>query len=438
MPANHSRILNQRRRSINVVTLGCPKNIVDSEKILGSLPPGEFKIYYNSDIQADIVLINTCAFINDAKQESIDAILQFTEAKKQSASEVYVTGCLAQRYKKELMAEIPSLDGIFGLHETGRLIQQISRASYELTDHRVLTTPGHYAYLKISEGCDRKCSFCAIPLIRGANVSYPVERILDEAAMLAGKGVKELMVIAQDTTYYGLDIYKKRKLAFLLEKLSDIKEFEWIRLHYAFPSGFPEDVMEVMAGRDNICKYLDIPLQHINNEMLASMRRNIDRKGTMALLNKIRDKVPGIALRTAFITGYPGETPGHFDELCEFIVDQKFERMGVFTYSNEEGTAAATLKHQVSSKVRLQRYKRMMELQQQISSSLNESLVGKTMKVIIDRKENDFFIGRTEFDSPEIDNEVLISAKGKKLKPGNFYHVKITGTEFYDLYADVK
>ncbi len=436
MPDQNVHIRKQRKISINVVTLGCPKNIVDSEKIMGSLPSGKFNIFHDSDERSDIVLINTCGFINDAKQESIDTILQHTEAKNNN-SKVFVTGCLAQRYKRELFSEISGIDGIFGLNETNELIKQITQSFCELSDKRILTTPKHYAYLKISEGCDRTCSFCAIPIIRGPNVSYPLEKILEEAEMLADKGVKELIVIAQDTTYYGLDIYKKRKLALLLEKLSEIKQIEWIRLHYAFPSGFPEDVLELMQGRDNICKYLDIPLQHINDKLLASMRRGIDKKGTYELLNKIRGKVPGIALRTAFIVGYPGESQAQFDELYDFVQEQQFERMGVFTFSKEEGTAAEIIKPQISSKIKQQRYDKLMALQQQISSSLNQAVVGKTLKVIIDRIEGDFYIGRTEFDSPEIDNEVLIPEKGKKLKLGNFYNVKITGAEVYDLYAEV-
>lgn len=405
---------------------------------MGSLPAEEFKIIHNANEPTDIVLINTCGFINDAKQESIDTILQFTEAKKNNNFRIFVTGCLAQRYKAELLSEIPGIDGIFGLNETPQLLEQITKSFSALTDTRILTTPSHYAYLKISEGCDRKCSFCAIPFIRGANVSYPLEKIIDEAEMLAAKGVKELIVIAQDTTYYGLDIYKKRKLALLLEKLSDIKQFEWIRLHYAFPAGFPEDVLEVMQSRDNICNYLDIPLQHIHDKLLVSMRRNIDKKGTMALLEKIRKQVPGIALRTAFIVGYPGETQAQFDELYDFVRDQQFERLGVFTFSKEEGTAAGNLKPQISSKVKQERYNKLMDLQQQISSSLNQGMIGKTLKVIIDRKEGDYYIARTEFDSPEIDNEVLIPVSRGKLQIGNFYEVKITGADVYDLFAVLK
>ena len=428
----------KRTLVINVVTFGCAKNIVDSEKIMGSLPSRKFKIVHNSDQQADIVIINTCGFINDAKQESVDAILEFAEEKKIRNTKVFVTGCLAQRYKSELLAEIPGLDGVFGLNETNSLLREITNNETKHSDNRILTTPKHYAWLKISEGCDRSCSFCAIPMIRGANVSYPIKKILDEAAMLADKGVKELMVIAQDTTYYGLDIYKKRKLALLLEKLSDIKQFEWIRLHYAFPAGFPEDVLELMQGRDNICKYLDIPLQHIDDKILSSMRRGIDKKGTVALVEKFRNKVPGIALRTAFIVGYPGETRAQFDELYNFVREQQFERMGVFTYSKEEGTVAGAIKQQTGAKEKQRRFEQLMELQQQIVASKNQALVGKTMKVIIDRKENEFYVGRTEFDSPEIDNEVLIPAKDNQLKPGNFYDVRITGADVYDLYAEVK
>ncbi len=435
MPDKHKSCSEAPKITINVVTLGCPKNTVDSEKIMGRLPAAKFNIIHNSDKSSQIVLINTCGFINDAKQESIDTILQFVEAKKNN--KVFVTGCLAQRYKNELISEIPGIDGVFGLFETNELIKHITGCLYDDGGNRILTTPQHYAYLKISEGCDRTCSFCAIPLIRGSNVSFPVEKILDEAEMLAGKGVKELIVIAQDTTYYGLDLYKKRKLALLLEKLSEIKRFEWIRLHYAFPAGFPDDVLEVMTDKDHICKYLDIPLQHISDGLLASMRRNIDKKGTIALIKKIRHKVPGIALRTAFIVGYPGETNAQFEELYEFIAEQKFERMGVFTFSKEEGTAASELKHQLSSKIKQERYNKLMELQQQISFSFNQAMIGKNVKVIIDRREGDFYVGRTEYDSPEIDNEVLIPITNNELRPGNFYQVRITEADDYDLYATV-
>jgi ribosomal protein S12 methylthiotransferase len=426
-----------KKISINVVTLGCPKNTVDSEKIMGNLPADQFEVHHNSDKPTDIVLINTCGFINDAKQESIDTILQYVEAKKQQqVKQVFATGCLAQRYKSELENEIPGIDGVMGFAEIPAWIREMTHAGSDLTSNRIITTPSHYAYLKIAEGCDRTCSFCAIPFIRGKNVSYPIEKVLEEAQMLADKGVKELIVVAQDTTYYGLDLYKKRKLAHLLEKLSDIKQFQWIRLHYAFPAGFPEDVLDVMRSRANICKYLDIPLQHISDGLLDSMRRALDSRSTIQLLDKIRASVPGIHLRTAFIVGYPGETAQQFTELYQFIKQQRFERMGVFNFSAEEGTAAALLAPQISERTKQSRLNKLMALQQEISFSLNEAMVGNSYKVLVDRKENDFYVARTEFDSPEIDNEVLIPAK-KKLLIGEFYQVKITQAEAYDLYGEV-
>ncbi len=428
---------NSRKVSINVVTLGCPKNTVDSEKIMGNLPPSQFEVHHNADKPTDIVLINTCGFINDAKQESIDTILQYVEAKQQKfVKQVFATGCLAQRYKSELQSEIPGLDGVMGFAEIPAWIRELTHAGSELTSNRIITTPSHYAWLKISEGCDRTCSFCAIPFIRGKNVSYPMEKVIEEAQMLAAKGVKELIVVAQDTTYYGLDLYKKRSLALLLEKLSDIKQFRWIRLHYAFPAGFPEDVLEVMQSRDNICKYLDIPLQHISDGLLNSMRRALDSKSTIQLLDKIRAAVPGIHLRTAFIVGYPGETAQQFTQLYNFIQEQRFERMGVFSFSAEEGTSAALLTPQISERTKQSRMNKLMALQQNISLSLNHSMTGQTMKVLVDRRENDFYIARTEFDSPEIDNEVLIPAK-HKLVIGDFCTVKISGAEAYDLYGEV-
>jgi ribosomal protein S12 methylthiotransferase len=428
---------NSRKVSINVVTLGCPKNTVDSEKIMGNLPPSQFEVLHNSDKPTDIVLINTCGFINDAKQESIDTILQYVEAKQQKqVKQVFATGCLAQRYKSELQKEIPGMDGVMGFAEIPAWIRELTHAGNDLTSNRIITTPSHYAYLKISEGCDRTCSFCAIPFIRGKNVSYPMEKVLEEAQMLADKGVKELIVVAQDTTYYGLDLYKKRQLALLLEKLSDIKQFLWIRLHYAFPAGFPEAVLEVMRSRHNICKYLDIPLQHINDGLLDSMRRALDSKSTIHLLDKIRKAVPGIYLRTAFIVGYPGETAQHFKQLYEFVRQQRFERMGVFSFSAEEGTAAALLTPQISERTKHLRKNKLMALQHDISFNLNREMTGQTLKVLVDRKENDYYIARTEYDSPEIDNEVLIPAH-KKLSVGEFYKVKITQAEAYDLYGEV-
>ena len=426
-----------KKISINVVTLGCPKNTVDSEKIMGNLPPRQFDVFHNSDKPSDIVLINTCGFINDAKQESIDTILQFVEAKQQhKVKQVFATGCLAQRYKSELQNEIPGMDGVMGFAEIPAWIREMTHAGNTLTSNRIITTPSHYAYLKISEGCDRTCSFCAIPFIRGKNVSFPMEKVVEEAQMLAGKGVKELIVVAQDTTWYGLDLYKKRMLAPLLEKLSDIRQFEWIRLHYAFPAGFPEDVLEVMRSRDNICNYLDIPLQHISDDLLTSMRRALDSKSTIQLLGNIRRAVPGIHLRTAFIVGYPGETQSQFNELYHFVEQQRFERMGVFSFSAEEGTTAAELTPQISERSKQSRMNKLMALQQEISLQHNRAMIGCTLKVLVDRKENDYYIARTEFDSPEIDNEVLIPAT-KKLSPGTFYTAKITGAEDYDLFGEV-
>ena len=427
----------KKKITINVVTLGCAKNTVDSEKIMGNLPAARFDIFHNSDKEADIVLINTCGFISDAKRESIDTILQYVDAKKmRKGMKVFATGCLTQRYKSELQAEIPELDGIYGFADLPDLIRALTQTNIDLTNTRFLTTPKHYAYLKIAEGCDRTCSFCAIPLIRGKQVSYPMEQVVEEAQQLADKGVKELIIVAQDTTYYGLDIYKKRHLSLLLERLSDIKSLEWIRLHYAFPAGFPEDVLDVMASRSNICNYLDIPLQHINSEMLSSMRRGIDSLGTRALLDKIRSRMPGIHLRTAFIVGYPGETTAQFNELAAFIRQQRFERMGVFSFSKEEGTYAADLKPLISERTKLKRINKLMEMQQDIAMDLNQEMIGKTLRVLIDRKENEYYIARTEFDSPEIDNEVLIPAK-EILGIGEFYEVKIKGAEAFDLFGEV-
>ncbi|MEI6122653.1 MAG: 30S ribosomal protein S12 methylthiotransferase RimO [Bacteroidota bacterium] len=421
--------------SINVVTLGCAKNVVDSEKIMGNIPAETFDIVHNSTKFTDIVLVNTCGFINDAKQQSIDTLLYYVEAKnRHKVKKVFATGCLAQRYKADLLNEIPELDGIYGFAEIPMLLKNFTKSNVDITANRIITTPCHYAYLKIAEGCDRTCSFCAIPFIRGKNVSIPIEKVLEEAQMLADKGVKELIVVAQDTTYYGLDLYKKRMLARLLEKLSDIKQFQWIRLHYAFPSGFPEDVLDIIQSRGNICKYLDIPLQHINDSILESMHRGIDSKGTRELLRKIQNKIPGIHLRTAFIVGYPGETAAQFKELFNFVKEQRFERLGVFSFSSEEGTAAAAIKPQIRESTKTVRMNKLMELQQQISFSLNQAMIGKTLKVLVDRKENDFYIARTEFDSPEIDNEVLIPAN-KKLIISNFYQVRIYQAEQYDLYA---
>jgi ribosomal protein S12 methylthiotransferase len=424
---------------INIVTLGCSKNIYDSELLLTQLNANNYEVIFDSENNnSPIVIINTCGFIDDAKEESINTILEYVKAKERGKIEkLFVTGCLSERYKLELEKEIPNVDRYFGTQDLHRLLRTLG-ADYkkELVGERLLTTPRHYAYFKISEGCDKPCSFCAIPLMRGKHVSIPKKVLVKQAQNLTNKGVKELILIAQDLTYYGLDIYGKRTLADLLKRLSDIKGLEWIRLHYAFPSGFPMDVLDVMRERENICKYLDIPLQHINNRILLSMRRGITKEKTIELINEIRKRVPDIAIRTTLITGYPGETELEFEELAKWVKDTKFERLGVFTYSHEEQTYAYKMKDDVPMKIKKQRAKKIMNIQRKISQKHNESLIGKTLKVLLDRVEGDYYIGRTEFDSPEIDNEVLI--KKGKMKIGQFVKVKITEADEYDLYGDVK
>lgn len=419
--------------------MGCSKNLVDSEQLMRQLSDKYEVIHESEKEDADIIIINTCGFIADAKQESIDTILNFSEAKKTGKiKKVYVMGCLSQRYKKELTAEMPEVDAFYGVNDLSALLQTLEvDLKKQLLGERMLTTPAHYAYLKISEGCNRNCSFCAIPLIRGKNISKPIEDLIAEAEWLVKQGVKELILIAQDLTYYGMDLYKKRKLAELLEKLASIKGLEWIRLHYAYPAAFPMDVLHVMAKYDNICKYLDIPLQHINTDLLTSMKRNIDTAKTKGLVAKMRKLVPGISIRTTLIVGYPGETFAQFEELKRFVAESKFERLGVFTYSPEENTTAYKLKDNVSTKTKEKRLAEIMELQQLISAEINTAKIGKVYKTMIDRTEGDFWVGRTEFDSPEVDNEVLILKKANKLKIGNFYSVKITNAEDYDLLGEV-
>jgi ribosomal protein S12 methylthiotransferase len=427
-----------KKNKINVITLGCSKNIYDSEVLLGQLRANNIEAEHESDDRdASIVIINTCGFIENAKQESINTILEYAKAKGDGLVEkVYVTGCLSERYKPELKKEIPNIDEYFGTHDLPRLLK-ILNADYkhELIGERVLTTPVHYAYFKISEGCDRPCSFCAIPIMRGKHVSIPVEELVRQAKSLTRNGTKELILIAQDLTYYGLDIYKKRVLSDLLKYLSDVDGIEWIRLHYAFPSGFPLDILEVMRERNNICKYLDMPLQHINDRILDSMLRGITRQKTIELVETIRESMPGIALRTTLITGYPGETEKEFEELKEWVRETRFERLGVFTYSHEENTTAYNLKDDVPQKIKERRAGEIMEIQKQISLELNERRIGQTFKVLIDKKEGDYFIGRTEFDSPEVDNEVLINASSSYARIGDFVKVKITDASEYDLYA---
>lgn len=418
--------------------MGCSKNLVDSEVILTQLRGNNIEAAHESANDANIVIINTCGFIDAAKQESIDTILQYAEAKEDGLiDKLYVSGCLSERYKEDLIKEIPTVDAFFGTREVPELLRKM-KADYkhELLGERVITTDSHYAYLKISEGCDRPCSFCAIPLMRGKHVSRPIESLVEEAKNLASQGVKELLIIAQDSTYYGIDIYGKRELAKLLTELSKVDGIEWIRLHYAFPAGFPEDVLEVMATNDKICSYLDIPLQHGSSKMLESMRRGIDRPRTEALLKKIREKVPNIAIRTTMIAGYPGETEDDFNQLVDFIKSQRFERLGVFTYSHEENTHAYNLEDDVPEDVKEERLNQLMAIQQDISLELNQAKVGSEMLVLIDRLESGTYFGRTEFDSPEVDNEVLIDAAEHYLRVGDMVTVKITNATEFDLTAE--
>lgn len=428
-----------KKNKVNVVTLGCSKNLYDSEVLMGQLKANKFEVEHESTKDdSAIVIINTCGFIDNAKQESIDTILRYVDAKEDGLVEkVYVTGCLSERYKPELEKEIPEVDAWFGTRDLPRLLKTL-KADYkhELVGERLITTPAHYAYFKISEGCDRPCSFCAIPLMRGGHVSIPMETLVAQAKHLAKNGTKELLLIAQDSTYYGLDIYKDRKLAELMQRLSDVNGIDWIRLHYAFPSGFPTDVLDVMRERDNICKYLDMPLQHVSDNMLKSMRRGTTRKKTTELVNLIREKVPGIALRTTLIAGYPGETEADHQEMLEWVQESRFERLGVFTYSHEENTHAHTLVDDVSEEDKQLRAEAVMDVQQGISATLNQEKVGQTFKVLFDRKEGDYFIGRTEFDSPEVDNEVLVKADSSTfLRIGDFADIHIERAEEFDLYG---
>lgn len=425
---------------VNVVTLGCPKNLVDSEKLMGQLRISGIDVRHGSERKADVLIINTCGFIQDAKEESIEAIMAAIRQKRHGKIvRIVVMGCLSERYMNELKDEIPEVDRFYGVNDLEHILQDMNIAARrELYGERLQTTPKHYAYLKIAEGCDRTCSFCAIPLIRGNNISVPVEKLTEEAAWLGSQGVKELILVAQDLTWYGLDLYKKRMLAPLLEALSGIQGIEWIRLHYAYPAAFPAEVLDVMISQPKVCKYLDIPFQHISDNLLASMRRGISRSETYKLIEMIRRRVPGIALRTSLMVGYPGETEAHFNELKAFVNDVRFERMGVFTYCEEEGTRAASLADDVPDTVKNERASELMELQQGISESLNASRVGNTYKTIIDTREGEFYIGRTEFDSPEIDNELLISVNNAELVTGEFYKIRITEASAFDLYGNLE
>lgn len=429
----------KRNTKVNIVTLGCSKNQVDSEVLLTQLRGnGIDAVHESQDDDANIVVINTCGFIDNAKQESIDTILRYADAKEEGlVDKVYVTGCLSQRYKDDLEKEIPVVDAWFGTRDLSRLLK-VFKADYkhELVGERILTNPSHYAYLKISEGCDRPCSFCAIPLMRGKHVSRPIEELLTEAKNLAKNGTRELLLIAQDSTYYGLDLYKKRNLAELLKHLSDVEGIEWIRLHYAYPSGFPMDVLDVMAERPTICKYLDIPLQHGSTRMLQLMRRGITREKTEELIQTIRAKVPGIALRTTMIIGHPGETENDFNELMEFVEKSRFERLGVFNYSHEENTHSHSMKDDVPEEIKQERMDAIMDLQQHISLELNQARVGQVYKVLVDRKESGQYIARTEYDSPEVDNEVLLTTQ-EYIRTGDFVQARITSASEFDLVGEV-
>lgn len=424
--------------SIAIVTLGCHKNLVDSEVLMRQLQAASIQVYHNPEhIVSDTVIVNTCGFIADAKEESVNTILNFVRAKNEGRiRRLLVMGCLSQRYRTELQAEIPEADHFFGVDELPLLLKSIG-VDYknELIGERTITTPSHYAYLKISEGCDRACAFCAIPGIRGKHRSKPIEALVKEAGFLASKGVKELIVIAQDTTWYGLDIYKKRRLAELLSELTKVDGIEWIRLHYTYPAGFPKNVLDVIASSPKLCKYIDIPVQHISDKILKSMHRGHTGDQTRELIREIRSSVPDVAIRTSIITGFPGETDQHFDELEKFVTETKFDRLGVFTYSHEENTTAFKLDDNVPEQIKNRRAARLMEIQEGISLQKNNGKIGSIMQVIIDRSEGDFWIGRTEFDSPEVDNEILIPLTFK-LEAGSFYQVRITGAEPFDLYAE--
>ncbi len=434
------RTKGSRKDKVNIVTLGCSKNLVDSEVMLTQLRANEIDTSHEDlNDDANIVIINTCGFIDNAKQESIDTILRYTDAKAEGQVEkVYVTGCLSHRYREDLEKEIPEVDAYFGTMELPLLLKKFNADyKHDLVGERTITTDAHYAYLKISEGCDRPCSFCAIPLMRGKHRSRSIEDLVKEARNLARNGVKELLLIAQDSTYYGLDLYRKRNLSELLKHLANVEGIEWIRLHYAFPSGFPRDILPVMREYDNICNYLDMPLQHGSTRVLKQMRRGITRPKTEELITEIRNEVPGIALRTTLIAGHPGEEEEDFQEMLQFVKDSRFERLGIFTYSHEEDTHAhKAMEDHVPEETKQERANAVMDVQEQISREINQQKVGQTLKVLIDRKESDWYYGRTESDSPEVDNEVLVPARGNHLRIGDFARLTITGASEFDLYAE--
>ena len=430
-----------RRNTIDIITLGCSKNLVDSEKLMRQLEANGYKVTHDSpNPQGEIAVINTCGFIGDAKEESINMILEFCEAKEEGRlKKLYVMGCLSERYLKELEVEIPQVDKFYGKFNWNELLADLGKEYHdEMAIERTLTTPKHYAYLKISEGCDRSCAYCAIPIITGKHTSRPMEEIIDEVKLLVSQGVKEFQIIAQELTYYGVDLYKSQKLPELIEKIAQVPGVEWIRLHYAYPTHFPEDLFRVMRENDNVCKYMDIALQHISDNMLTRMRRNVSKSETYDLIEKFRKEVPGIHLRTTLMVGFPGETEEDFEELKEFVQKARFDRMGAFAYSEEEGTyAAENYEDSIPQEVKQTRLDELMALQQEISADLSHAKIGQELKVIIDRKEGDYYIGRTQFDSPEVDPEVLIKADGKRLFNGRFYQVRITNADDFDLFGEI-
>lgn len=425
----------RKQPAVNIITLGCSKNLYDSETLAGQLEKQGREVSHEG--HGNIVVVNTCGFIGDAKEQSVNAILEQVERKRRGEIDrLYVSGCLSQRYMDELRGELPEVDGFYGVNDM-KAILAVLGADYkkELAGERLLSTPQHYAYLKISEGCDRACSYCAIPLIRGKHISRPVEELIEEARILASKGVKELILIAQDLTYYGMDLYGRRRLSDLVRGIAEVDGIEWIRLHYAYPNGFPEDVLEVMASEPKVCKYLDIPLQHISDRILKSMKRGSTKEQINALLDKIREKVPGVALRTTLIVGYPGETPEEFEELKAWVREQRFDRMGCFAYSEEEGTSAAQLEDDVPDEEKQRRVEELMEVQREISLQKNEEKVGKTLRVLIDTEQPDVYIGRTEYDSPEVDNDVFIDREKYRVPTGGFVKVEVTSAGVYDLFG---
>ena len=430
-----------RRNTVDIITLGCSKNLVDSEKLLRQLQENGYKVTHDAENpQGEIAIINTCGFIGDAKEESINTILEFCQAKEEGRlRKLYVMGCLSERYLKELRMEIPQVDKFYGKFDWEQLLVDLGTEFYaDFRQERVLTTPSHYAYLKISEGCDRQCAYCAIPIITGHHVSRPMDDIINEVEWLVSQGVKEFQVIAQELTYYGVDLYKQQKIAELIERMAHVKGVEWIRLHYAYPTHFPEDLFRVMRENDNVCKYLDIALQHISTPVLSRMRRHITKEETYRLIERLREEVPGIHLRTTLMVGFPGETEDDFNELKDFVRTVRFDRMGAFAYSEEEGTyAAEQYEDNVTPEIKQQRLDELMDIQEGISAELGAEKIGKVLKVIIDRIEGDYYVGRTEYDSPEVDPEVLLPRKEKKLEIGNFYDARITSSDDYDLYATV-